>query len=66
MTLPATENQTRILEEMKQQPSVSASDLSDRIGISTRKVQANIRVLRERNLIRRVGPDKGGYWELIK
>lgn len=61
-----TDNQIRILEEMKQQPTVSASDLSDRIGISKRKVQVNIRILREKTLIKRIGPDKGGYWELIE
>jgi ATP-dependent DNA helicase RecG len=29
-------------------------------------VEDNIKILQEKGLVRRVGPDKGGYWELIE
>jgi ATP-dependent DNA helicase RecG len=29
-------------------------------------VEDNIKILQEKGLLRRVGPDKGGYWELIE
>jgi hypothetical protein len=29
-------------------------------------VEDNIKILQEKGLVRRVGPDKGGYWVLIE
>ena len=35
------------------------------MGISHRKVQENIQKLKEMNKLKRVGPDKGGHWEIV-
>jgi len=58
------ENQKRILEEIRKDKYTTAKKLSAAIGISERKIQVNMRKLREKGLIKRVGPDKGGYWEI--
>jgi len=36
------------------------------ISISTRGVEKQIRKLRENGIIKRIGADFGGYWEIIK
>lgn len=36
------------------------------VGISQRKIQENISWLKEKGLIKRIGPDKGGYWEMVR
>ena len=61
-----TENQQAIMREIREKPFVTASELSEMLGISLRKTQENMRKLRETGLIRRVGPDKGGHWEVVE
>lgn len=51
---------------MQQNPSVSAQRLSEEIGISKRKIEENIRTLRERNKIERIGNAKSGHWEVLE
>jgi len=54
-----------ILEAMQQNPKVSAARIAIFLGISSRSVEKRIRNMRENGIIRRIGPDKGGYWELL-
>ncbi|WP_373921456.1 winged helix-turn-helix domain-containing protein [Prolixibacter sp. SD074] len=50
---------------MKTDPYISATSLAEKLGISRRKTETNIGKLRELGLIQRVGPPKGGHWEII-
>ena len=54
-----------ILEAMQQDPKVSAARIAIILGISSRSVEKRIRTMRENGIIRRIGPDKGGYWEIL-
>ncbi len=57
-----TENQKKILQQMAQNPRISSRELGEIIGISDRKVRENIRKLKEKDLVKRVGSAKGGHW----
>lgn len=59
-----TENQKRILEEITKNRYITIKRLSESIGISERKTQENIKKLKGKRLLKRVGPDKGGYWKI--
>jgi len=61
-----TSNQEKIIALMRTQPGISTAAISDAIGISKRKTEENIRKLREAGLVRRIGPAKGGYWEVAR
>ena len=56
----------KILELISASPSITISEIADRLGMSTRGVDKNIKRLKEQGGIRRVGPDKGGHWEVIE
>jgi len=60
-----TENQKRILVEIAKNKYITVKKLSESIGISERKTQENINKLKGKRLLKRVGPDKGGYWEVL-
>ena len=60
-----TENKIAILTFMIEDPYISKSDLSKFVGISTAAISNNIEAMRGKYL-RRVGPDKGGFWEIIE
>ena len=66
VTEKVTERQVVILEEIGKNTYITAQQLSDILGISLRKTKENLSKLKERGIIRRVGPDKGGHWEIIK
>ena len=56
----------KIIAALKQSPYITMSDLAALIGISAKGVEKNIKILRDQGIIRRIGPDKGGHWEVIE
>jgi len=57
-------NQRKIMELIANDSIISAQQLAEIIGISQRKVEENIAKLKARGRLRRIGPDKGGHWEV--
>ena len=55
-----------ILKAIAENPNVSAKQLAEQLGISITAVQNHLDYLKNNNLIRRVGPDKGGHWEVVE
>jgi ATP-dependent DNA helicase RecG len=55
----------KILTIMRENPRVTIAELAQIIGLSDRAVKKNIKKLKEEGLLKRVGPDKGGYWEVV-
>lgn len=55
----------KILSIMKSMPDVTLAELANATGLSVAGVRWNIRKLKDANLVRRVGPDKGGHWEVV-
>ena len=41
------------------------AELAEAVNISVKGVEWQIRQLKKKNIIRRVGADKGGYWQII-
>jgi len=48
----------------KKYKKITIPELSDKIRISATAVEKNIAKLKQRDLLKRIGPDKGGYWEI--
>jgi len=61
-----TTNQQRIIEFIHASATISARELAAKVGITPRKIQENIARLKSKGFLKRVGPDKGGYWEILK
>ena len=56
----------KILGALKRDPNMSTTDLAEQIGISRRAVAKHIAGFQAAGLLRRIGPDKGGHWEVIE
>jgi ATP-dependent DNA helicase RecG len=61
-----TQNQEMILSLIRENKRISARELSDKLGISARKVEENISKLKKKGLLKRMGPAKGGHWEVLE
>ena len=59
------DNELKVLNLLKDNQKLSAKDLAKIIDLSPRTIQRHIRSLRTKKLIKRIGSDKSGYWEII-
>jgi predicted HTH transcriptional regulator len=55
----------KILAAMRRNSGITIAELATIVGVTGRTIERNIQKLQQENLLRRVGPDKGGYWEVI-
>ena len=55
----------KIVRLMKENPQITNKELADACGITEDGVYWNTKKLRKNNIIRRVGGDKGGHWEVL-
>ena len=55
----------KIVRIICKNPNATAQSISKEINIASRNVQEHLRKLQEQGVIRRIGPDKGGHWEII-
>lgn len=55
----------KILEAIREDNTVTAVELSQNLGLTLRAVEKQLAKLKLNGVLRRVGPDKGGYWEIV-
>ena len=55
-----------IIELLKENPYISRKEISGRLGLHDSSVKRRLASLQEKGTIKRVGPDKGGHWEVQK
>ena len=55
----------KIVRIIWKNPNATALSISKEIDIASRNVQEHLRKLQEQGVVRRIGPDKGGRWEII-
>lgn len=72
-----TERQVKIIVRMKETGTLNALDnvleniletsasLASYLGVHERTIRRDLQFLQKQGLIRRVGPDKGGHWEVL-
>jgi len=54
-----------VLNVIRSNPNITREEIAHKIGISLRSVARAIKRLRETKVIRRIGSDRAGYWEII-
>ena len=47
-------------------PNVTTREMMDSLGLSRAGVEKIVKKLKQERRISRVGPDKGGHWEVVK
>ena len=50
---------------MQRNPKITIAGLAQAVGITDRAIKKQIEKLKAQGLIRRIGPDKGGHWEVV-
>ena len=58
-----SQRQRNILELIQENPTISLDSIAKAIGVSAPTIDREI--VKMSHLIKRIGPKKGGYWEII-
>ncbi len=56
----------KILDAIKSNPKITQNVLVEIAGLTRRGIEWNLAKLKEKGIIKRIGPAKGGYWEVIE
>ncbi len=57
--------QKKIVEIIINNPNVTIPQVAEQLDLNPRGIAKHFKALQEKGVIRRVGPDKGGHWEVI-
>ena len=60
------ENRAKIIRRLRENPKMTVTALSEYLEISRNAVHNNIKILNKTGWIKRIGPAKGGHWEVLK
>lgn len=58
------ETREKIIEILRDNPAITIKGLANLLGLTSKGIEWNLRKLKEQNIIHRIGPKKGGYWEM--
>ena len=64
VTIKVTINQQKIIDAIKKNPYVTQEELADIIGITKKSITANMKKLQNSGLIKRIGANKNGHWQV--
>lgn len=53
-----------IVSMIRQDMKITTTQMANRLGINRSAVSKHLKALQQANIIRRIGPDKGGHWEV--
>ncbi len=56
----------KIITLIRRNPTITRAEIAQRTGLSVRGVEWNLNELKKAGMLKRVGPDKGGHWEVVK
>ena len=65
ITQKITVNQQKIIASIKNNPYITQEELAEIVGIARLNIIKNMKKLQEQNIIKRIGADKSGYWQII-
>jgi ATP-dependent DNA helicase RecG len=51
---------------MKNNAEISMLELSEPLNVNHKTIKRDINKLKQQGLIERIGPDKGGHWQITK
>ncbi len=59
-------NQIELIKQLSEKPNLSSKELADILQIRADSVKENLSKLKNKGLIKRIGPARGGYRQIIK
>jgi len=64
-TKQGAKSRDNIIRLIRQNPNITMSEIASSVGISAKAVEKQIARLKKDGVLVRIGPDKGGSWEIV-
>ena len=61
----SVKSSVKIIEMMKENPEITIPMIAEMLHKTTRAIEKSIAKLQSNGFVKRVGPDKGGHWEVL-
>ena len=55
----------KILDLVRKNPEVSAREIAEALALTSRAVEKQVGKLKKEGRLKRIGPDKGGHWQVV-
>jgi predicted HTH transcriptional regulator len=65
INFPLTERENNILHELKDNQRITSIELSQKLKVTDRTIKSDLKKLEVKDMIKRVGSRKTGYWEVL-
>lgn len=65
VTKESKEGREKILAAIKENGHHTTNSLAEQVGVMPKAIEKHLAKLKAEGLLVRVGPDKGGHWEII-
>lgn len=66
VTALSSNSREKIIALLSQDSTLSAAALAERISITAQTVEKQIARMKADGVLRQIGPDKGGYWQVVE
>jgi ATP-dependent DNA helicase RecG len=60
-----TERQWNILKLITESPTITAKQMSETLSVTSRTIERDLAILKEKGILRREGKDNDGIWVVI-
>ena len=64
LNVPLKDRQKKVVAAIVKDSHVSAKELAEKFGVTEKTIKRDLQLLKQQNLITRVGADKNGYWKV--
>ena len=64
VNVPLKDRQKKVVAAIVKDSHVSAKKLAEKFGVTEKTIKRDLQLLKQQNLITRVGADKNGYWKV--
>ena len=58
------QTRVKIIDLIRQNPSITIPEIAEKIDLTIKGVEWNIKILKKEGILQRVGSLKGGHWEV--
>jgi len=62
---PSVKPSVLILDMIRQQPEITIPEMAEALGRTPRAIEMQLAKLKKSGKLQRIGPAKGGHWEII-
>lgn len=59
------ETEKILLSLLKENPKYTVTQLADKLNVSRKTIANRLKILKEKNLIKRIGSSREGYWKIM-